>query len=267
MDEEEKVFAKQLFKYITLGILGIVAISAMFSAVGSVNTGERGIHTRFSAVTGRVLSEGIYFKIPFVEGVTMMNVQVQKEEVAVTAASKDLQTVTAQVALNYHLVPERVSDIYRSVGVSYKERLISPSIQEAMKASTAKFTAEELITKRELVKDEIKISIRERLADSSIFVDELNIIDFDFSKSFNDAIEAKVTAEQNALASKNKLEQVKYEAEQQVAESKGKAEAMSIESEALSKNPQVLELRALEKWNGMLPTYMGGGSVPFVNIK
>jgi regulator of protease activity HflC (stomatin/prohibitin superfamily) len=264
--EKKEVEILLINKIIAHSILAIIALIVIFGSIGTVSTGERGIHTRFSAVTGKVYNEGIYFKLPLIEGATVMNVQVQKEEVTVTAASKDLQTVTAQVALNYHLVPEQVSNIYRSVGVSYKERLISPAIQEAMKASTAKFTAEELITKRELVKEEIKMNIRERLADSSIFVDELNIIDFDFSKSFNDAIEAKVTAEQNALAAKNKLEQVKFEAQQAVESAKGKAEAITVEATALKDSPQLIELRKIEKWNGTMPQYVGAGVTPFIEI-
>jgi len=138
-------------------------------------------------------------------------------------------------------------------------------MQEAIKASTAKFTAEELITKRELVRDEIKEVLKTRLKTQNILVDEFNIVNFEFSKNFNDAIEAKVTAEQQALAAKNKLEQIKFEADQKIAEARGKAEAMTIESNALRSNPQILELRALEKWNGTLPQ-VTGGATPFINL-
>ncbi len=104
-----------------------------------------------------------------------------------------------------------------------------------------------------------------RLKERDILVDEFNIVNFEFSKVFNEAIEAKVTAEQQALAAKNKLEQIKFEAEQKVAEAKGKAEAITIESNALRSNPQILELRALEKWNGVLPQ-VTGGAIPFINL-
>ncbi|EKE19950.1 MAG: HflC protein [uncultured bacterium] len=265
MDYKQQL-SSQGFKTAKVVFFMAILLVVLFGVVGTVKTGERGIHTRFSAVTGKVFGEGIYFKVPFIEGVTMMNVQVQKEEVIVGAASKDLQTVNAKVALNYHLIPERVSDIYRSVGTGYKERIISPAIQEAMKASTAKFTAEELITKRELVKEEIKTNIKDRLGNSNIFVDDLNIIDFDFSKSFNEAIEAKVTAEQNALAAKNKLEQVKFEAQQAVESAKGKAEAITVEATALKDSSQLIELRKIEKWNGTMPQYVGAGVTPFIDI-
>lgn len=232
---------------------------------GTVGAGERGVQLRLNAVTGKVIEPGLYFRIPFLEKVKAIDVQTQKEQVKASAASKDLQTVSSEVALNFHLDPTKVTDIYRNVGVSYKERLIDPSIQEAVKSSTAKFTAEELITKREAIKEDIKLHLREILQTNGIFVDDFNIIDFDFSVSFNQAIEAKVTAEQNALAAKNKLEQVKFEAEQAVVAANGKAKALQVESDAIRSNPTVLELRAIEKWNGVLPT-VTSGAIPFINI-
>ena len=115
------------------------------------------------------------------------------------------------------------------------------------------------------MREDIKSQLKTRLQDIGIMVDEFNITNFEFSKVFNDAIEAKVTAEQAALAAKNKLEQIKFEAEQRVAEAKGKAEAITIESNALRSNPQILEMRALEKWNGTLPQ-VTGGAVPFISL-
>jgi regulator of protease activity HflC (stomatin/prohibitin superfamily) len=221
--------------------------------------------TGFGAVTGEPLQEGLYVKVPFIDSVKKMDVKTQKYEVEAGAASRDLQTVSSKVALNFHVDPTKVNNIYQRIGKDYQERIIVPAVQESVKASTAKFTAEELITKRESVREEIKIVLMTKLNDEGIVVDEFNIVDFDFSKSFNDAIEAKVTAEQNALASKNKLEQIKYEAQQAVESAKGRAEAQKIEGQALLNNPQVLELRAIERWNGILPVYMTG-TVPFVNI-
>jgi len=248
-------------------VIAFVALIVLYwlSPFGTVSAGVRGVHLRFSAVTGKVFGEGLYFLIPLIESVQMMDIKIQKEEMRSDAASKDLQTVHSVVALNYHIDPDRVAQIYQQVGLQYKDRIIDPAMQEAIKASTAKFTAEELITKREMVRDDIKTQLRTRLKDRDILVDEFNIVNFEFSKVFNEAIEAKVTAEQQALAAKNKLEQIKFEAEQKVAEARGKAEAITIESNALRSNPQILELRALEKWNGTLPQVTSGG-VPFINL-
>jgi len=245
--------------------IGVLLVLIWLSPFGQIGPGERGVHMRFTAVTGKVFGEGLYFVIPLIENVQKVNIQIQKEELKADAASKDLQTVHIVVAMNYHIDPTRVAKIFQEVGVQYKSRIIDPAMQEGVKASTAKFTAEELITRREAVREDTKTQLKTRLQEMGIIVDEFNIVNFEFSKVFNDAIEAKVTAEQSALAAKNKLEQIKFEAEQRVAEAKGKAEAITIESNALRSNPQILEMRALEKWNGTLPQ-VTGGAVPFISL-
>jgi len=254
---------KNVIKTITLGVLLIILL--LNFPLGTVGAGERGIRLRFGAVDGNPVEEGLYFRVPFIEAVKKMDVKVQKYEVGADAASADLQTVSSKVALNFHLLPEQVSSIYKNIGIDYQNRIIVPAVQESVKAATAKYTAEELITKREQVREDIKNILRTKLTTSGLIVDEFNIVNFDFSESFNEAIEAKVTAEQNALASKNKLEQTKYEAQQEIEQAKGKAQALQIEGNAITSNPQVVELRAIEKWNGQLPTYMTG-TTPFVNL-
>lgn len=248
----------------TLGLIVIVVV--IFGSVGTVKAGQVGVKTRFGAVTGKVLQPGLYVKTPFIEDVKRVDTQTQKEEVAANAASKDLQTVTSNVALNYSVRAESAATLYQTVGSDYKTRLIDPVIQEAVKSVTANFTAEELITKREEVSSEIKSHITYKLTVDGFQIKNFSIINFDFSASFNQAIEAKVTAEQNALAAKNKLSQVEFEAKQAIESAKGRAEALRIESAAISANGQVLELRAIEKWNGVLPT-VTSGAIPFINIK
>ena len=245
-------------------VIGVI-ISIVNSPLGTVGAGERGVQLRFGAVTGKVFDEGLYFRIPFVESVQKMDVRIQKDEVAASAASKDLQIVTSKIALNYHLDPDSVNKIWQEVGKNYNARIIAPSIQEAVKAESAKFTAEELITKREEVKEKIKANLAVRLLERSIIVDEFNIIDFEFSAAFNTAIEAKVTAEQLKLKADRDLERIVIEAEQKVADARGKAEAIRIEAVALRQNPQVVELRWIEKWDGKVPLYWGEAS-PFIGI-
>lgn len=254
-------------KIIGHAVLGLILLITLFGTVGSVGAGERGVKTRFSAVTGKVLGEGLYFKAPFIEDVIIIDVKNQKEEAEATAASSDLQTVNSKIALNYSIQHDAVAKLYQDIGVDYNVRLIDPAIQESVKATTAKFTAEELITKREDVKQQIQAMLTTRLAPNGIVVENFSIINFDFSKSFNEAIEAKVTAEQNALASKNKLAQVQYEAQQAIEEAKGKAEALRVESAAINSNPSIIQLRAIEKWNGVLPSTTGAGAIPFINVK
>lgn len=256
---KEKLFAGCALFLIIFGII------ALFTTFGTVPAGHKGVKLRFGAVVGTI-PEGFYAKIPLVEGVKKVSVQTQKLEVKADAASKDLQTVTADVAINYNLEYDKVADLYKETGLEYESKVMSPSVEEAVKATTAQYTAEQLITSRQEVNDKIFASLKSELEPYGIKLQQLNIVNFSFSASFDTAIEAKVTAEQNALAAKNKLQQVQYEADQKIAEAKGKAEALRVESEALRNNPDVLQLRALEKWNGVLPVTITSGAVPFIDI-
>lgn len=261
----DKISEQQIKKTVSTTAIVLLALFLIFNSFGMVGAGERGILLQFGAVQDKVFDEGLYFKIPIAQNVVKIDVKIQKDEVNVSAASSDLQIVTSKIALNYHLAPESVNRVWQEVGRDYNIRIIAPSIQEAVKAESAKFTAEELITKREGVKDKIKANLTERLLERSIIVDELNIIEFEFSQAFNQAIEAKVTAEQLKLKADRDLERIIIEAEQKVAESKGKAEAISIEAQALRQNAQVVELRWIEKWDGKVPQYWGDAS-PFIGI-
>ena len=253
-------------KKIGYAFLGLIVLFILLTAFGTVGAGERGIKLRFNAVTGKEYGEGLYFVLPFIERVVIIDIKVQKEEADAQAASKDLQTVTSRIALNYSIDPNLAISLYQNIGIDYKVRIIDPTIQESVKATTAKFTAEELITKREEVRDAIKNVLVEKLSGTGIKVEQVSIINFDFSPSFNNAIEAKVTAEQNALAAKNKLDQVKYEAQQAIEEARGKASALQVEASAINTNPQIIQLRAIEKWDGKLPQ-VTSGATPFINIK
>lgn len=261
----ERIKEIQIKKTISLTVFTLLALVLIFNSFGIVGAGERGILLQFGAVQDRVFGEGLYFKIPIVQNVVKIDVKIQKDEVHSSAASKDLQIVTSKIALNYHLAPESVNRIWQEVGRDYNIRIIAPSIQEAVKAESAKFTAEELIIKREEVKEQIKANLTERLLERSIVVDEFNIIEFQFSQAFNEAIEAKVTAEQLKLKADRDLERIKIEAQQKIAESQGKAEAIRIEAQALRQNAQVVELRWIEKWDGKVPLYWGEAS-PFIGI-
>ena len=253
---------KKTFSTIVMVVVGLILL---FNSVGIVGAGERGILLQFGAVQDKVLGEGLYFKIPVAQSVVKIDVKIQKDEIDASAASKDLQIVKSTIALNYHLAPESVNKIWQEVGKDYNTRIIAPSIQEAVKAESAQFTAEELITRREEVKEAIKANLSKRLLERSIVVDEFNIIEFEFSQAFNAAIEAKVTAEQLKLKADRDLERIVIEAEQRVADAKGKAEAISIEAQALRQNAQIVELRWVEKWDGKVPLYWGNAT-PFVGI-
>lgn len=245
-------------------LLAVVVL--LYSALGTVPAGHRGVLLRLGRVTGEVKGEGLYAKIPFIDTVRIMDCRIQKEQVKTECSSKDLQTINAILALNFRVQPDRCQDVYQNIGMRYLETIVAPAMQEGVKAAIAQYTAEELVTKRETVRERMTELLGQRLAPLGIKTETLNIINLTFGTAFNQAIEAKVTAEQNALAAKNVLAQRQYEAQQLVATAKGKAEAMQIEAESLRTNPSILRLRALEKWNGQLPRVMGSTALPFIDI-
>lgn len=264
--EDDYELEKKIGKVVGLVILGIVVFILFLSSFYTVSAGERVLVLTFSKPSETVIGEGLHFKVPLVQSIVKMNIKTLKYESTASAASKDLQTVNAKLAINYHLQQNLLYRIYSEIGLGYENTIIQPLEQEVIKAITAKFTAEELITKREIVREEMKTTLRDRLALKGINVEELSIVNFDFSKSFNDAIESKVTAEQNALAAKNKLQQVKFEAEQKIETARAEAESIRLQAEQLQNNKDIIQLRAIEKWNGVLPIYTGG-VIPFINIE
>lgn len=188
------------------------------------------------------------------------------------ARSRDLQQVHTKIALNYHLIPSRVAETFQLIGDldSVGDRIIIPAVQEAFKATTAKYTAEELISKRPEVRDHISQFMKDRLMRHGIAIDEFSIVNFRFSESFNQAIEAKTTAEQLKLKAERDLERIRVEAEQKIASAKAEAEALRLQKQEIT--PDLLKLReienqrvALDKWDGRLPQ-VTGGSIPLVNI-
>ncbi len=258
-------------KAIVWMIVGFVLfiLLILLNPIVLIGAGERGVVLNLGAVSDTIMNEGLNFRTPLIQSVHVFDVKMQKDEVETGAASKDLQEVKTTIALNYHLVPDQVNKLYQNIGTDFKRRVIDPAIEEAVKAATAKFTAEEAITKRQAVREEIKKLLIERLQKEYIMVDEVSIVDFDFSAEFNRAIEAKVTAEQSALQSKNVLEQKKYEAEQTITTARAEAEKIRIQAESISKQggQSYVQLKAIEKWNGVLPVQMiPNATVPFLDI-
>ena len=247
-----------------IAVLGIIFISQTFSIVGA---GQRGVVLNWGAVSDTVLEEGFHILMPVMQKVKIVNIQTQKEELDVEAYSKDIQTVTTTIALNYHVMPDTVNKLWQELGEYYIYTIVDPAIQESVKAATAQFTAQELIEKRPELKQLIKEKLAERLNGKYIHVDEFSIVNFQFSQSYEIAVEEKQVAQQEALKAENDLVRIKVEAEQQVTKATAEAESIRIQAEALRQNNDLIDLRAVEKWNGVLPYYMMGETTPFLNIK
>ena len=254
---------------IVTGIIGIVALTTVFSSMYIVPEGYRGIEFQFGKIE-TVSNEGLNFKTPFVSNVIEVDVRTKLANEKGTASTKDLQTVTTQISVNYHLDSNKIADIYKNTGLDVDSKIINPRVQEILKASTASFSAEELISKREDVKAKISTSLTHELNKYHIVVDGISITDFNFSRTFNEAIEAKSTAEQLKLKADRDLERIKVEAEQKIASARAEAESLRLQKDNVSDNMVKLRQiemnqKAIEKWDGKLPN-VNSGALPFINV-
>ena len=263
-------------------ILGVIVLLVLIVGVGAVTVvpaGHTGVVVTMGKVSDRVLDEGMHFKMPFVQQVVMMNNKIQKTEIDSNGVSKDLQTVSSGVAINYHINKDDSAVIYRTIGEGYADTVLQPAIQESMKAITAQYTAEELITKRSAVGEEIGATLAEKVQEYGILIDKFNIINFDFSAEFNDAIEQKQVAEQNKLRAETEKEQkiieAQADAEQKVIAAKAEADTIRQKAEAeadanekinASLNENVLKYQQIEKWNGEYPNVVSSDSSILVGV-
>lgn len=251
-------------------VLGVFLLSAGCASVVTVPSGSVGVVTRFAATTGGLLSPGgPYFVTPFVSDVELMDTQTHAHTVRAGAASKDLQNVTTDVTVNYALASTGAVRMFNDMRRDYVARILVPSLQEAIKSTTARYNAEELVTLREKVRSEIATTIQERLARHDILIDQVSITDFNFDPEYAKAIEQKQVAQQDALAAENRVRVAKANADSRIATARGEAEAIRISAEAIQSKggAEYVNLKAIEKWDGTLPQWMGGGApVPFVNV-
>src|ERR671922_1763472 len=269
----------------------IMLIIVLASAIRIVDAGFRGVLLNFGAVDTSVsLSEGLHFVTPFRDNVVQMEVRTQKIVENAASASNDLQDVSTQVALNYHINPDTAQVLYQQLGFDYANRVIAPAIQESVKQVTARFNAENLITNRETVKSEIESQIKQRLAAYNVEVETISITEFQFSEQFRRAVESKVEAEQRALQANNDLRRIEIEAQQakaravgeqqaniaqaegvkqaSILQAEGEAQAIQIVEAQLRENPRYLEWLKTQRWDGVLPlvTASGEGATPFIEI-
>lgn len=238
-------------KFIIFAVLGVVLLLTFFTSVRQIGTGQVGVVTQYGKVTGRELGEGIALVAPWgINSVTVYDIKIQKEIVSSTAASLDLQDVSSEIVLNYQLERGSVSKIHQTIGADYVDKIVTPAINEIFKAASSKYTASQLITQRSKLKADALTTLKDRLEPFGVIVSELSIVDFRFSDNFSSAIEEKQVAQQNAERAKFNLEAARTD-----------AQAQKAQSETLTK--EYLQKQAIEKWDGKLPTYLGGGDSVF----
>ena len=246
-----------------------VIIFLLFFPIVIIGAGERGVV--FSNVTGiedRVLGEGVHFRIPLIQSVHALSIKVQKNDVKAEAASKDLQTVSTDIVVNWHLDASKVNKIYQNIGdeKAVLDRIINPAVNEVVKAATAQKTAEEVLTKRAELKADIDTLLQNRLSTYGVILDDVSIVDVNFSPEFNAAIEQKTVSAQLALKAENDLRRIEVEAQQTIASAKAQAESIKIQAEALANNQRLVDWETVKKWNGVLPQIVTGNSGMLLNL-
>src|SRR6476620_3005674 len=257
---------KEFYLAVQLALLIVfLAILSKFFVI--VNAGERGVLMQFGKVQEQVLGEGLHVIVPTVYSVKKLSVRVQKQESSAEASSKDLQDIFTDVALNWHIIPEKANAIFQQIGDEKEvvDRIINPAVEEVLKAVIAKYTAEEIITKRGEVKAAVDEFLSLRLLTYHIAVDDISLVHVHFSQRFSDAVEAKQIAEQEAKRGEFlALKEVK-EAEAKVNLAKGEAEVQRLLRDNLT--PELLERQAIEKWDGKLPLITGDGGKNLLDLR
>lgn len=262
---------KKDFKRVKWIAIGLAALIIALNSFTIVPAGNTGVVMTLGKVSETSYQEGFHLKAPFIQQVETLSNKIQVYETPASAVSKDLQTVSSTIAVNYRLVSDKSPEMYKNVGVDYQTVLITPVVQECMKSATAKYTAEELITERAAVGDEVKASLDSKLNSYGIYIEKFNIVNFDFSAEFNSAIEAKQVAEQNLLKTKTEQQQAieiaNAEAKKKVIAADAQAQATLTEAQAQadanklleeSLSEKVIAYEQIQKWNGVMPKVTSG---------
>ncbi|ORX79324.1 hypothetical protein BCR32DRAFT_328177 [Anaeromyces robustus] len=255
--KKEKWIKRGIIIFIVIGF----GIMLLFNSFTIIDAGHTGVTINLGKVSDKVLSEGFHFKLPFISTIVQIDNRVIKTEKASNAASKDLQTISSKVAVNYRVNPTYSASVYKNVGKDFNNVIVNPAIEDCVKSVAAKYNAEQLITNRSVVSNEMEKEISQKINPYGLYIEVLNIIDFDFSDEFNKAIEAKQTAQQQALKAEQDLARIKVEAQQLVEKAKAESESYQLKNQQIT--DKVIMMEFIEKWNGKLPTVTSGGSALF----
>ena len=258
---ELKVSNPKIKKLIIPAVILVIAVILMLNAITIVDAGHTGVVVTLGKVNEGVLQEGMHMKIPFIQSVVKIDNRIQKLEVQTAAFSKDLQSVDTTLAINYRVDTSKSYSIYKNIGANYEDVLVTPAVNEVLKAITATYTAEETVTNRALISDGLVTGLNEKLNSIGLYVTDVNIIDFDFSDAFITAIEEKQVAQQQLLKAETekKTAITNAEADAEAAKIRAQGEAEANETLAKSLTQAVIENKKIEKWNGELPRVTSDG--------
>lgn len=245
----------------------VVLFLIIFNPIAIVGVGERGVKVTLGKVSPQSYTEGVHFVTPFISKIKPMDVKTQKKNINTEVYTKDIQQAEIAYVVNYNLQPQNAHNMYREVGVDYVEKLLIPVAEGTIKDVIGKWNAQDLVANRENATNDIYKKLKAQLEPKYISVTGFQIIEINYSDVFERAIESKVTAEQEALKAKNKTVQIQEEAKQKLISAEAEAKSMSIRANALTQNKALVEYEAVQKWDGKLPEYMMGSSIPFINLK
>ena len=256
------VDSKVTKKIIAIAVVVLLAVITAMNTFTIVDAGHTGVVVTMGKVKEGVLQEGIHAKIPFIQKVVKIDNRIRKLEVNTEAFSKDLQSVNTVLAINYRVDTSKSNSIYKNIGADYETVLVTPAVNEVLKAITSTYTAEESVTNRVLISDGLIEGLNEKLNEIGLYVTDVNIIDFQFSEAFITAIEEKQVAQQKLLKAetekKTAITNAEAEAEAVKIKAKGEAEANKLVNASLT--DKVIENKKIEKWNGELPKVTGNSS-------
>ena len=244
----------------------VIVFIIICNPIAMVGVGERGVKVTLGKVSPESYGEGIHLITPFISKIKNMDVKTQKRFIETSVYTKDIQQARITYVINYNLQPDNAHNMYRQVGMNYEDTILTPVVEGTIKDVIGKWNAQDLVANREKATREILVKLQNHLMDNYINVTDFQMTAINYSDVFERAIESKVTAEQEALKSKNKTVQIQEEAKQKVISAEAEAKSMAIRANALTKNKSLVEYEAVQKWDGKLPQYMMGNSIPFINI-
>jgi regulator of protease activity HflC (stomatin/prohibitin superfamily) len=259
---------KRILMWIAIAAVLVIVVSVAGCGIKVVDTGHRGIETRFGKVVSESLPEGIYFYNPVTSAIVEMDTRIQRQDSETDIYTRDVQQAAIKYTLNYRLQQNAAHIMYRDIGVEWEQRLIPQVVLGTLKEVVGKWDAVDLIANRDKAGQSAFEAIRSNLAERNVEVSRFEITDIAYTKEFENSVEAKVIAQQRAIEEQNRTKQIEEQARQKVLSAEAEAKSMQIRAQALEQNAKLVEWEAVQKWNGVLPQYMlGNGTMPFLNLQ
>ena len=259
MTQKEKNNKTYMVHALSLLLLGLVGTVVFFNSFAIISPGERGVvFSTISGVQDNILGEGFHFKLPLIHNVVAYDVRTLRNDMSTASTSLDQQIVKASVTVNYRVDETTVNRLHQQIGTAYYSRIIAPALEASIKSAMAKFRAEDLIRERDKVMLEIQEALNNRIQSRHIIIENVALTNIEFSTTYTDAIEQKVVAEQLELKAVNDLRRIEIEAQQKVVQAQAEAESLRIQQEVLQESQEILQLRFIEKWDGVLPRVVSG---------